>query len=255
MFYYFTFLDGKKLSRGSQIECEKEKENRSGFSPKMDHILSLNENQDRLNEIVQLHQRKIDDLTQLVNKLISGQNEKDQMIEKQRNEIDELNKTLIILKNSFEAKSKEYCFLNYLNDKGQDYRYKYIHIEANKVTRLPFYYMNPGDNSICKIEYDPKGTKITLLKEGYYLLMFNIRCDDKLNELTKIQIRTERQKDTNWLNSIQYLQPNVNGQIISGHKICSHKANDYIYLTIEADKPINIAGGSSVNTSFEIIKL
>ena len=113
-----------------------------------------------------------------------------------------------------------------------------------------------SENSIVDLEHNQNGSKITFKKSGMYLLMFNILCNNVLQKPTKIFVyTTQGQSYSHYLNSPKILQPNVDSQLISGHKLSQYKEGDYIYVCINPETSLDITGNSTVNTSFEIIKL
>lgn len=169
-----------------------------------------------------------------------------------KKEIDDLKELINQMKNEFQE--KESCQLTYFGPNQGNYPYACLHAEANKETRLPFYYMSK--NSIVDLEHHQEGSKITFKKSGSYLLMFNILCNNVLQNPTKIMVyTTQGQSYPHYLRSPKVLLPNINSQIISGHKISDYKEGDFIYVCVNPQTAIDITGNSSVNTSFEIIKL
>lgn len=193
-------------------------------------------------EAVRSLQAEVNSLKQRNEEIISSLNK----------EIEDLKEIVTQMKN--ELQDKESCMLSYFGPNQGNYPYSIWRAEANKETKLPFFYIS--ENSIVDLEYHQEGTKITFKKSGNYLLMFNILCNNVFQKPTKIRVYTTQGPSyPHYLNSSKILQPNVSSQVISGHKFCQYKEGDFIYVCVRPEESLDITGNSSVNTLFEIIKI
>lgn len=276
------FLDGDKLKRDSQIEIENKKNEGLNFLPKNVSVLSLKEHQDDIyamihslqnemnslknslkqnEEIMAIQKKEIIDLKNSLqekekmqnemNSLKDSQKQNEQIIIDQNKEICELKDIVVHLKNSLQEKDS--CYLSYFGEKLGNYPYATFHVKANVKAQIPFYHVS--QNSIINAEFNQKGTKITFLKSGMYLLMFNIMTNTVFQKNTTIRISTTQgQHYSHYLNSYKTFQSNINLQVISGHKLCPYEKGDYIYVCVDSPIDFDITGNSTVNTSFEIIK-
>lgn len=165
------------------------------------------------------------------------------LIENQQKEIDNL-------KNIIQMSEKSTCYITYFSKTGQSE--DYFHIDANEATNLPFLYILPDNNAICRIESDPKGTKIVFKKDGTYHIFFNLQIM-KITSATRIVVNTT-DRHSHYLLYEAQLQPSEEEITLSGENYIDIAKDDYIYVTLKSSNAIDLHGNSSIYSSIGITR-
>lgn len=126
LFVLLKSLEGDKLSRDSQIECERERVERFDFCPNNLSILSFKEHQEQLYQ-------SIKSIKEELNSLKISQKQNLEIISNQNQEIVDLKDIVAQLKTSLQ--DKDSCYLSYFGEKQGNYPYASLHVEANKETK------------------------------------------------------------------------------------------------------------------------
>ena len=154
------------------------------------------------------------------------------------------------------AGENDYCYLSYLSTDGKNGTNSFP-VQANTKTALPFLYTTPSKNPICTLTWNQNGSIIKFKKTGHYFLDFNFAVlGTAANFRWTTCIVSTTSLNSNYLYSVcQTNTVNNTLSYINDSKIVYLKKDNEMSIYIQPTYAITMYGGSTVYTTFNIIRI